>query len=124
MGRHVESVGKQTMSNPCTVPMMAEVDTGHDIEQEATNGYQMDTVNINSISFNTALLVIEAKLKISSNQNNINIPYKISAASDGNIMPIHIFKILLPRLMKEQLVVRTNNRSIVLNMYTFTIRHM
>ena len=66
--------------------------TVHDIEQEATSDNQIDMVNINYIGFNSKQSVIVAKLKISSNQISIIIPYKINTGSDGNIMPICIFK--------------------------------
>ena len=46
----------------------------HDIEQEAPINNQIDTVNINFISFNNKQLVIVAKFKISSNENSTIVP--------------------------------------------------
>ena len=44
-----------------------------------------------------------AKLKTSAGINNLMVPYKVDTGSDGNIMPLHIYKKLFPRITSEQL---------------------
>ena len=67
----------------------------HSIDQE-TDQYQKesdtDVDNINSINFNSKLSLITANLKTSSNQAIIVIAYQVDMGSDGNIMPLHIYK--------------------------------
>ena len=48
------------------------------------------------------------------------MPYQIDTDSDGNIIPIHVFRILFPKAIKEQLV-DTKNRIIALKTYNKTI---
>ena len=35
---------------------------------------------------------------MSAGQNNIRVPYKIDTSSNGNIMPIHVYKNLFPNI--------------------------
>ena len=44
-----------------------------------------------------------ANLKTSSNKLVITVIYKVDIGSDGNIMPLHIYKKLFPRATIEQL---------------------
>ena len=39
-------------------------------------------------------------------QNKVVIKYRIDTGSNGNVMPYHVFKMLLPRTWKEQLVAK------------------
>ena len=70
------------------------------IDQE-TDQYQketdIDTVNINSVNFNSKCSVITSNLKTSSDQARVIIPYKVDIGSDGNIIPLHN---LFPRATK------------------------
>ena len=59
------------------------------------------------------------KFKISAGINNLIVPYKVDTGSDGNIMPLHIYKKLFPRITSEQLVA-TKHESIQLKMYNKT----
>ena len=87
-------------------------------------------VNIISFSFNNLCSVITAKLQTSCSQNNAMIQYNINT---DNIIPCHIFKILLPRAIKEQLaakksrsiILKTNNKTTILQLgfYSITINH-
>ena len=45
--------------------------------------------------------------------------YKVDTGSDGNIMPLHIYKKLFPKITNKQLVA-TKNKNILLNMYNKT----
>ena len=71
-------------------------------------------VNIMSFNFNTMHLVKLAKLKAHSSPSGLIGSYKVDTGSDGSIMPYHLFKILFPMALKEQLVA-IKNRSIMLN---------
>ena len=79
--------------------------TVHDLEQEPDQHHEeednIDMVNINSIIFNSKWLVITANLKTSSNQVSILVPYKVDTGSDGNIMPLHLYKRLFPSATKN-----------------------
>ena len=44
-----------------------------------------------------------SKHKISSNKVSVVISYKVDTGSDGNIMPLHLYKKLFPQATKEQL---------------------
>ena len=70
--------------------------TVHNIEQEPDQyqdeGNYIDTVNINSINFNTKHSVKAANPKTSSNQVSIIVPYKVDTSSDRNIVPLYIYK--------------------------------
>ena len=68
----------------------------HYLEQEPVQHHKekdhIDTVNINSIIFNSKWLVRTGNLKTSSNKVSITVPYKVDTGSDGNIMPLHLHK--------------------------------
>ena len=71
----------------------------------------IDTLNINSINFNSKHSAATANIKTLSNQVWIIVPYKVDTGSDWNIMPFNIFQILFPRATKEQLVTRGNKNT-------------
>ena len=73
----------------------------HEIEQEVANENHIETVTINSSRFNSKQSEIMANLKMSSGQNSTIISYKIETGNDGNVMPIHIFRILFPKMKKK-----------------------
>ena len=58
--------------------------------------------------FNSNHSVITANLKTSSNNVIITVPYKIDTSSNGNVMPLHIYKKVFPRATKEQLMATRN----------------
>ena len=74
--------------------------TVHNIEEDpyqcSVEEDHIDMVNINSIIFNSKWLAITANPKILSSQVSIKIPYKVDKSSDGNIMPLHLYKKLFP----------------------------
>ena len=57
-----------------------------------------------------------ANLKTSAGSNNIILPYKGDTGSDGNIMPLHIYKKLFPEITNEQLAA-TKSKNILLKMH-------
>ena len=76
----------------------------HETAQGSIEEGSIDSVNINSINFNKNHLVITANLKTSANKSSIIVPYKVDTGSDGNIIPLHIYKKLFPRVANEQLM--------------------
>ena len=79
----------------------------NEMEQEVTPEYtedNLETVSMNSVSFNKSCSMLTAKLKTSIDNKNMVIPYKIDTVSDINIMPWYIVKKLLPRVTNYQLV--------------------
>ena len=64
----------------------------HNIDTEADHLQEpaIETVNFNSIRFNTNHSAIKVDLKTSSNKGVATMPYKVDMGSDGNIMPLYI----------------------------------
>ena len=52
----------------------------------------IEKVRINSVCMNKNQLMLTTKLDMCMGNNNMIIPYKIDAGSDGNIMPWYILK--------------------------------
>ena len=93
------------------------------VEQEAAQDSAeentIDLVNINSIHFNKNFSILTVNLKMSAGPNNAMVPYKVNMNSDGNIMPLQMYKILFPKITSEQLVATINN-NVQLRMYNKT----
>ena len=70
--------------------------------QEQESGIEM--VNINSMSFTSNHSTLLSKLKTSSKQATMTVPYKINMGCGGNIMPFNIFKKLFPNTTEDRLV--------------------
>ena len=69
--------------------------TVHEVEIEVApepNEEEIETVSINSIYLNRNQSLITAHLKTQVSKTATEIPYKIDTGSEGNIMPLHIFK--------------------------------
>ena len=68
----------------------------NEVEQEAAQDSaeenSIDLVNINSVHFNRNCSVLTKNLKTSAGPNNVIIPYEVDMGSDGNIIPLHIYK--------------------------------
>ena len=64
-----------------------EQETGEDGAEENS----IDVSSMNSIHFNNNHCVLIANLKTSAGPN-IMVPYKVDTGSDGNIMPLYIYK--------------------------------
>ena len=88
-----------------------------EIEQNTAADKQVNMVNITPYTFHSILSVIIVKLKTSSSHNSAVIPYKVDTGIDGNILPFHLFKILLPKETKEELVA-TESSSLILKLTT------
>ena len=78
----------------------------HEVEGEVTPEPQeedIETVSINSIYLNRNQLLITAHLKMQVGKTVTEIPYKIDTSSEGNIMPLYIFKKLFKDMPEEWL---------------------
>ena len=67
----------------------------YEMEQEVTQEYtddDLEIVSINSVYFKKSCSMLMAKLKMSVDNNNMIIPYKIDTGSDRNIIPWYMFK--------------------------------
>ena len=62
-----------------------------EVEQEVDEG-DIETVSIDAVHLNKNQSLITAKLEMQAGKNTIEIPYKIATGSDGNIMPLFMFK--------------------------------
>ena len=67
----------------------------HEVEVEMTPEPQeeeIETVSINSLYLNRNRSLITAHLKMQVGKTTIEVPYKIDTGSEGNLMPLYIFK--------------------------------
>ena len=66
----------------------------HNMETEADQEQETDIqmVNINSINFNSNHPTIIANLKTLKNKVIITVLYKVDMSSDGNTIPLYIYK--------------------------------
>ena len=53
---------------------------------------EIETVSINSVYLNKNQSLITARLEMQVGKTTVEIPYKIDTGSEGNIMPLYIFK--------------------------------
>ena len=79
--------------------------------QDSAEENSIDSVNINLIHFNK-----NWSIKTSASINNVVVPYKVDTDSYDTIMPLHIYKKLLPKITSEQLAA-AKNESIKLKTY-------
>ena len=80
--------------------------TVHELEVEGvqeTQEGEIETVSINSVHLNRNWSLITAHLEMQAVENIIEIPYKINTVSEGNIMPLYIFKKLFKNMTGDQL---------------------
>ena len=75
----------------------------HELEVEMVQVEEIETVSINSVHLNKNQSVIMAYLDTYAGENNVEILYKINMGSEGNIMPLYIFKKLFKNITVEQL---------------------
>ena len=72
-----------------------------------------DMITIKYLNFNSMKSEIITKLKTRSRQKGTKIEYKINTESDGNLKPLNIFKIILPRETMEQLAKHKDKRVVL-----------
>ena len=78
----------------------------HELEvkgAQVTQEGKIETVSINSVHLNRNWSLITAYLEMQAGENIIEIPYKIGTGSEGNIMPLYIFKNLFKNTTEDQL---------------------
>ena len=78
----------------------------HEVEMEMAQGPQeevIETVSINSVYLNRNQLLITAQLEMQVGKTTLEVPYKIDTGSEGNLMPLYIFKRLFKNMSEEQL---------------------
>ena len=78
----------------------------HEVEMEMVQGPQeevVETVSINSVYLNRNRSLITAQLEIQVGETTLEVSYKIDTGSEGNLMPLYIFKKLFKNMSKEQL---------------------
>ena len=78
----------------------------HEVEVEVMPEPQeedIEIVSINSIYLNRNQSLITTHLKMQAGKSVTEIPYKIDTSSEGNIMPLYIFKKLFKDMLEEQL---------------------
>ena len=63
----------------------------------------IETVSINSIYLNKNRSLITAHLERQVGKTTLQVPYKIDTGSEGNLMPLYIFKRLFKNMPEEQL---------------------
>ena len=64
---------------------------------------EIEEVSINSVYLNNKQSLITAQLEMQADENTIKIPYRIDTSSEGNLMPMYIFKMLCSSRSVEQL---------------------
>ena len=82
-------------------PFQSNIVKEADQEQET----DIKAGNTNSVKWNSNHSTIIANLKTSSNKVVITVPYKADTGSDGNIMPLYIYKKFFPKTTIQQLAV-------------------
>ena len=75
-----------------------EVETAPELQEE-----ELETVSINSLYLNKNCSLITAHLETQVGKTTIEVPYKIDTGSEGNLMPLYIFKRLFKDMPEEQL---------------------
>ena len=78
----------------------------HEVEMEMVQGPQeevIETVSINSVYLNRNWMLITAQLEMQVDETTLEVPYKIDTSSEGNLMPLYIFKRLFKIMSVEQL---------------------
>ena len=72
-------------------------------EVQEVNEGEIEMVNIDSVHLNKNLSLLTAELEMQAGRNATVVPYKVDRDSEGNIMPLFIFKNLFKNTTEEQL---------------------
>ena len=84
-----------------------------------SQGEDTEVVRINSLYINRTRSLIMVKLEMQAGKIVLEIPYKIAMGSEGNLMPLYIFRKLFAKMSNEQLK-RSVKGNIRLKMYNGT----
>ena len=78
--------------------------TVHRVEVEVSQeDNEIEEVSINSVYLNNKCLLITADLEMQVSKNTVKVLYKIGTDSEGNLMPLYIFKRLCGHQSIKQL---------------------
>ena len=78
--------------------------TVHEVAVEVSQeDDKIEKVSINSVYLNNKWSLITTNLEMQFSENTVKIPYKIDTGSEGNLMPLYIFKKLCGHQCIEQL---------------------
>ena len=72
-------------------------------ESQEDSESEIETVSIDSVHLNKTQSLLMVKLEMQVGRNIIIIPHKIDMCSEGNIMPLFMFKKLFKNITEEQL---------------------
>ena len=72
-------------------------------EMQEVNEGKVETASIDPVHLHKNQSLITAKLETQAGRNTIEISYKIDTGSEGNIMPLFMFKTLFRNTTEEQL---------------------
>ena len=99
----------------------------NEMEQETVQNHARDNIDmviINFIQFNKNHSILTTNLEMSAGQSNIMVPYIIDTGSDGNIMPLHMYKKLFPNITDEQLAAAKNKNDLLKTYIKTTITQL
>ena len=91
----------------------------HEVEIEIgpeSQGEDIENVSINSLYLNRKGSLIMANLEMQVGETALEILYKIDTGSEGNLMPLYIFRKLFKNMSEEQ-IKRSVKGNIKLKMY-------
>ena len=77
----------------------------HEVEVKMAQDSQdeeIDTLSIDSVHLNKNWSVITVHLETHAGENTVEVPYKMDTGSEGDIMPLYIFKKLFKNVTVEQ----------------------
>ena len=78
--------------------------TAHEVEVEVSQeGDEIEEVSINLVYLNNEWSLITTDLEMQVSKNTVKIPYNIDTSSEGNLMPLYMFKRLCGHQSIEQL---------------------
>ena len=76
----------------------------HEVEMDVSQKEgEIEEVSINLVCLKNKWSIITTQLEMQVSENTIEVPYKIDTGSEGNLMPLYIFKMLCDNRSVEQL---------------------
>ena len=104
--------------------------TVHEVEIEMgpdSQGEDIEIVSVNSLYLNRKQSLITAHLEVQAGENALEVLYKIDTGSEGNLMPLYIFRKLfmskeqLRRSVKGNIKLKTYNGMHIMQLGTCTV---
>ena len=120
MGKHVQHAARCGTSGRCEGAKEAAQFIKWEIDMEPeSQGEDTEVVSINSLYINRTRSLMMAKLEMQVGKTALEVLYKINMGSEGNLMPLYIFRNLFANMGDEQLK-RSVKGNIRLKMYNGT----